>query len=190
AFLDKHQHSPFFLYYATPVPHVSLQPKNGFIQRYIKEFGEEEPYTGKRGYTPQTNPRAAYAAMISQVDDDLGQLMAKLKQLGLDDNTIILFSSDNGPTYNGGIDVKFFNSTAGLRGQKTDLYEGGIRVPFIARWPGHIKPGTVSDPRSAQYDLLPTLAQVLGVEIKHPIDGISLLPTLTGNGTQAGHDYM
>lgn len=189
-FLDANHDKPFFLYYATPVPHLSLQPKKEFLDRYVKEFGEEEPYLGNAGYAPHPSPRAAYAAMISQVDDDLGKLMAKVKELGLDENTIIMLSSDNGPTYNGGVDVKFFDGTAGLRGQKTDLYEGGIRVPMIARWPGKFAAGVVTDHRSAQYDVLPTLAEVTGVKLEHEIDGISLLPTLTGKGAQPEHEYM
>lgn len=190
SFLDRSKGSPFFLYYATPVPHVSLQPRQEFLERYIKEFGEEAPYLGSKGYTPHKYPRAAYAAMVSQMDDDLGKLMAKLKEIGEDENTIIMFSSDNGPTTAGGVDLDFFNSAAGLRGQKGEVYEGGIRVPMIARWPGHVKAGSVSSHRSAQYDVLPTLAEALNVKLGHHVDGISFLPTLLGDANQRRHDYM
>lgn len=191
-FIDDNQAKPFFLYYPTPLPHVSLQPKQEFLEPYLAEFPDDQPYLGNKGYAPHPHPRAAYAAMITMMDAELGALMDKVKELGLEENTIIMFSSDNGPTFDvGGVDTKFFNSAAGLRGRKTDLYEGGIREPMIALWPGHIKAGSVTDHASAQYDVLPTVCQLLGLPVAKPVDGISFLPTLLGKSDdQKKHEQM
>jgi arylsulfatase A-like enzyme len=190
-FISGHKDGPFFLYFATPLPHLSLQPKKEFYDRYVKEFPDDPPYYGQKGYAAVEHPRAAYAAMISMMDDQVGQVVKKVKELGLDDNTIIMFSSDNGPTFDaGGVDTEFFNSAADLRGRKTDVYEGGIREPMIARWPGHIAEGSTTDLRSAQYDVLPTIADLLHITLTKPYDGISFLPTLLGKGEQKQHDFM
>lgn len=181
SFIDNHKDGPFFLYFATPLPHVSLQPKAEFLEPYLKEIKEDGPYLGNKGYAAHPHPRAAYAAMITMMDAQLGAVMDKVKELGLDENTIIMFSSDNGPTFDvGGVDTDFFNSSGGLRGRKASVYEGGIREPMIARWPGKIKPGSTTDLLSAQYDVLPTLCEILGVTPEKPVDGISFLPTLLG----------
>ena len=130
--------------------------------------------------------------MISYMDNDIGKIMARVKKLGLDDNTIIIFTSDNGPTYNrlGGSDSDYFKSAGPFRGLKGSTYEGGIRVPMVARWPGHIKPGTESDLISAFWDFMPTFAEVIGANTPNDVDGYSLLPTLTGKGEQKKHDYL
>ena len=129
--------------------------------------------------------------MISRMDSDIGRLMAKLKELNLDDNTLVMFSSDNGPHREGGNDPDFNNSNGPLRGIKRDLYEGGIRVPLLARWPGKIKAGTITDHISAFWDFLPTCCDVAGVQSPLGIDGISFLPTLVGNTKkQKKHEYM
>jgi arylsulfatase A-like enzyme len=130
--------------------------------------------------------------MISMMDAQLGALTAKLKELGLEDNTIVIFSSDNGPsTDRGGVDGEFFNSSGGLRGRKGSLYEGGIREPMIVRWPGKVAPGSQTDFPSAQYDILPTLSEIAGVSPPEPYDGVSLLPTLLGRpADQKPHDYL
>ena len=128
--------------------------------------------------------------MITYLDDQVGIIMKKIKELGLDNNTIIMFSSDNGATFTGGMDAEFFNSTGGLRGYKMDVYEGGIRVPFIVRWPGKIKANTTTDHVSAQYDIMPTLASLTGSPISNT-DGISLMPLLTGkDDQQQKHSFL
>jgi arylsulfatase len=125
------------------------------------------------------------------MDREIGRIMALLKELGLDKNTLVIFSSDNGPTFNGGTDSDFFRSAGPLRGLKTTLYEGGIRVPMIARWPGKIEPGSESGHLSAFWDFLPTFAEILGIEPPKDIDGISLLPALLGKPEkQKKHDYL
>ena len=134
---------------------------------------------------------AAYAAMITRMDRDIGRLMDRLKTLGLDDHTLVLFGSDNGAVFAlSGTDPSFFRSTGALRGYKQDLYEGGIRTPFIARWPGRIKPGTTSDFIGAYWDVLPTLCEVAGVPAPAGIDGVSIVPTLLGQPGQTVHEYL
>lgn len=206
-FLEANRDKPFFLYFSTPLPHVSLQPKKEFLEPYLKEFADgtpgalspqagpdtDPPFLANAGptYAPHPHPRAAYAAMISMMDHDLGLLMAKVKELGLDENTIIMFSSDNGPTFDvGGVDTRFFDSAAGRRGSKASVYEGGIIEPMIARWPGQIKAGSVTELMSAQYDVLPTLCDLVDIPMEKPVDGISFLPTLLGKGQQKTHDYF
>lgn len=140
---------------------------------------DEKPYYGQAGYSPTKFPLATYAAMITYLDAQIGKIMQQVKDLGLEENTIIMFSSDNGATFNGGVDPVFFNSVAGLRGLKMDVFEGGIRVPFIASWPGHIPEGKESDLPSVQYDLMATVADLLTYELDNT-DGVSFLPTLLG----------
>lgn len=179
-FIDDHQGKPFFLYMPYTIPHVGLQAPDVNVAAYIGKFPGETPYYGQNGYNPSKYPLSTYAAMITYLDAQVGAVMKKIKDLGLDNNTIIMFSSDNGATFNGGVQAKYFNSTAGLRGLKMDLYEGGTREPFIARWPGKIKPNTVSDLISAQFDMMATFAEISGAKLNQT-DGISLLPTLLGN---------
>jgi arylsulfatase A-like enzyme len=130
-----------------------------------------------------------FAAMITRMDRDVGRLMALLKELGLDDNTLVMFSSDNGPHQEGGHDPEFFGSRGGLRGIKRDLYEGGIRVPGIARWPGKIKAARVSNQVWAFWDVLPTFAEVASAPAPAGLDGISMLPALLGK-SQKDHDHL
>jgi len=189
-FIRNNRRNPFFLYLPFPVPHVSIQVPEDSLKEYEGAF-PETPYKGEKGYLPHPAPRAGYAAMITRMDRDIGRIMALLKELGLDKNTLVIFSSDNGPTFNGGTDSAFFKSAGSLRGLKTTLYEGGIRVPMIARWPGKIEPGSESDHISAFWDFLPTFAEILGLEPPKDIDGISLLPTLLGKPEkQKKHDYL
>ncbi len=152
----------------------------------------ERPYRGEQGYLPHRTPRAAYAAMITRMDREIGRIVALLDELEIDEQTLVFFTSDNGPTFNGGTDSEFFNSAGPLRGLKTQLYEGGIRVPLIAYWPGHIDPSTVSDHVSAFWDFLPTFAELVGIEdTPVELDGISMLPTLLGEGDrQRTHEYL
>lgn len=182
-FIRQNRSRPFFLYLPYTLPHVALQAPPEAVQRYVGQF-EERPYYGQKGYCPARYPRATYAAMISYLDEQVGRVLAELAALGLDQNTLVLFSSDNGPSFAGGGDPAFFNSAGGLRGLKMDVYEGGIRVPFLARWPGRIAAGQTSDHPSAQYDLPATLAELTGLAFG-PTDGISFLPTLLGRQRDA-----
>jgi arylsulfatase A len=189
-FIKKNKKKPFFLYLPYTGPHVSLQAPDEAVKEYIGLF-DEQPYRGERGYASSYYPKSTYAAMITYMDKQVGEIMKLLKELGLDENTIVMFSSDNGATFDvGGADTNFFNSVAGLRGRKQDLYEGGIRVPFIARWPGKIKQGIVTDHISAQFDLMATLSDITGEKAWNN-DGISFLPTLLGEKQkQKKHDYL
>jgi len=187
-FMEEHREAPFFLYLPYTLPHVSLQVPDEYLAEYRDAFADT-PYYGQDGYAAHRHPRAAYAAMVSFLDRQVGRILQQIKDLGLDGNTIVLFSSDNGTTFNGGVDHPFFDSTGGLRGLKADLFEGGIRVPFIARWPGKIPPGSVSGHLSAQYDLMATMAQLLGTTVPDT-DGISFLPTLLQRGAQREHRFL
>ena len=149
-FVERHRDHPFFLYLAYPLPHLALQAPDEVVKQYVGQF-EDMPYLGDLGYLPTPHPRATYAAMITALDGYVGRVLQQLERLGLDEHTLVMFSSDNGATFTGGVDRVFFDSMGGLRGTKMDVYEGGIRVPFLARWPGRIAPGTVSDLPSAQY---------------------------------------
>ena len=187
-FVREHASKPFFLYLPYTVPHVALQVPEDSLAGYAGKF-PETPYDGSKGYQAHPTPRAAYAAMISRLDRDVGRLMALLGELMLDDNTVVFFSSDNGSIATAGVDTKFFGSAENFRGQKMDLYEGGIRTPLIARWPGRIKPGSTTEHVSAFWDVLPTLVEISGAKAAG-VDGISFLPTLLGKGEQRAHDYL
>lgn len=188
-FIRENRDDPFFLYYCTPVPHVSLQVPEDSLKEYLGEF-PETPYKGQRGYLPHIAPRAAYAAMITRMDQDIGRIVEELKKLGIHENTLIMFSSDNGPTFNGGTDSEFFESNKPFSGLKGSLQEGGIRVPMIASWPGRIAPGRTTDHISAQWDVMATIADVTGAEAPRDTDGVSFLPTLTNTGEQRKQEYL
>jgi arylsulfatase len=194
SFINENSNNPFFLYWATPIPHAAIQAPPEWVEYYVEKFGDEEPYTGDRGYFPNRYPHAAYAAMISYLDNQVGLMVKQLKELGIYDNTVIIFTSDNGPTYNGGTDSPWFNSAGEFRDEygftKGFVYEGGIRVPMIASWPGIIKAGSKSDHISAFWDVLPTLSEIAGAMIPDSLDGISFLPTLRGESTQIEHKYL
>lgn len=185
-FVRDNRERPFFLYVPSTIPHVAIQVPDDSLREYLGQF-EETPYTGNKGYLPHFTPRAAFAAMITRLDRDVGRIVAQIRELGLEENTLFVFSSDNGPldhAYQGfaGTDGRFFNSAGPLRGQKGSLYEGGFRVPTIARWKGKIPAGTTRERVSGFEDWLPTLVEVAGAKDSTPkdIDGISLLPTLLG----------
>ena len=189
AFIEKNKSKPFFLYLPYTLPHLSLQAPDEWVKKYIGQFNER-PYFGQNGYASTLYPLSTYAAMISFLDAQVGLILEKIKSLGLDENTLILFSSDNGATFNGGVNRQFFNSNGGLRGQKMDLYEGGIREPFIARWPGKINKGTTSAHPSVQFDLMATLAELVHQKT-NATDGISFLPELIGiTKDQQKHPYI
>ena len=189
-FIDKNKEKPFFLYLAYTLPHVSLQAPEEWIKKYKGQF-DEQPYYGNNGYAPTLYPKSTYAAMVSYLDAQVGIILEKIKALDLDDNTIVMFSSDNGATFKtGGFDPAYFNSMGGLRGTKGDLYEGGIRIPFIAKWPGKIAAGKTSDLISSQIDFFATIADLNGQK-KTDTDGISFLPELKGKSNdQKKHEYL
>ncbi len=189
-FVRAHKEEPFFAYYPTVIPHLALQAPQEEIDRYKGQW-PETPYNGK-SYLPHPTPRSCYAAMISFLDKQVGRLMKLLADEGLDDNTIVFFTSDNGTTHlKAQVDYEFFESVGPLRGLKGSLYEGGIRVPMIVRWPGKIAPGTVSDLPAVHYDVFATLTDLIGTNPGVQTDGISFLPTLWGDsGGQQRHDYL
>ena len=188
-FVRENKDRPFFLYLPFAIPHLSIQVPEESLEQYVGVIPEEE-YT-HRGYLEHPHPRAGYAAMITHMDKGVGDVVSLLDKLGLSDNTLVMFTSDNGPTYNrlGGSDSVFFESAGPFRGYKGSLYEGGIRVPFIAKWPGKIAPGTQSDRLGAAWDVMPTIAEATGTEPPDDIDGVSLLPTLTGH-EQSPRDFL
>jgi arylsulfatase A-like enzyme len=182
-FVRDNRDRPFFLYYPTIIPHLALQVPEDSLAEYKDAF-PEEPYVGGRGYLPHRTPRAAYAAMVTRMDRHVGQIVAAVKEIGRYDNTIFVFTSDNGPLYDkfAGTDEEFFNSAGGLRGRKGSLYEGGFREPTVIAWKGHIAAGSVSDRVTGFEDWLPTLLELVGAKEKTPagLDGISFAPTLAG----------
>jgi len=182
SFVEKNQGNPFFLYLALTIPHANNEAGSKGM-----EVPSLEPYADKDWPEPQKG----HAAMITRMDGDIGRLMAKLEELGLNENTLVMFTSDNGPHKEGGADPAFFNSSGPLQGYKRALYEGGIRVPMIARWPGRIKAGSVSNHNSAFWDFLPTCCELVGAKAPEGIDGISMAATLLGrSGGQREHDYL
>jgi len=191
-FISRNQSAPFFLYYASPIPHLPLQAPKKWVNYYQKKFGKEIPYTGK-SYYPNKTPRATYAAMISYLDEQVGELIEKLKEINQYENTLIIFTSDNGPSWVDHVDYKFFNSTGKFvnsRGtMKGSVSEGGIRVPMIASWPNKIKAGSKSNHISAFYDFFETACDVAGIDNEILTDGVSFYPEMIG-GVQAKHDYL
>jgi arylsulfatase A-like enzyme len=179
-FIEGYGGGPFFIYLAFTIPHANNEAKNK---------GMEVPDLGEFASEDWPDQEKAKAAMITRLDRDVGRLMALLKKLGIDDNTLVFFTSDNGPHREGGADPDFFDSNGPLRGIKRDLYEGGIRVPMIARWPKRIKAGAKSDQVWAHWDLLPTLAEVAGVKPPAAIDGVSMFNALRGR-RQRDHEFL
>ncbi len=191
SFIRANRNRPFFLNLTLTNPHVALQVPEDSLAEYLGAF-PETPYTGKNGYLPHRTPRAAYAAMITRLDSYIGRVLALLNELKLEDRTVVIFASDNGPTFpTGGADTVFFESAGGLRGMKRDVYEGGLRVPLIARWPGRIQAGAVSDVPCAFWDMLPTFAELGGARTPGGLDGVSLVPLLTGRrGAAPDRPYL
>jgi arylsulfatase A-like enzyme len=182
---------PFFLYLPYTLPHADVfLPHDEVYDRYVKKFNEKpiaRPAGAGHHYDPQ--PHAAFAAMVSRLDRFVGEIMNVVTENGLDENTLVIFTSDNGPHKERGGDPDFFNSNAGLRGIKRDLYEGGIRVPFIAYHKGVTKAGSVNTTPAALWDLFPTFLQLVSMPVPHNTDGISLLPAFRGK-SQWQHDYF
>ena len=192
-FVNENREAPFFIYWATPIPHAPLQAPRKWVDYYVEKFGDEQPYLGDKGYFPHRYPHAAYAAMVSYFDENVGKLVQQLKDFGIYENTLIIVSSDNGATYNGGTDSPWFNSGGPFRIEqgrgKGYTYEGGIRTPMIACWPEKIASGTTSDHISAFWDVMPTLCDVAGIQSPDDTDGISFLPALIGK-EQELHDHL
>jgi len=174
---------PFFLYLAYTIPHANNE--EGARSGNGMQVPSDAPYSGESWPPAEKNK----AAMITRLDADVGKLLDKLKELKIDKNTLIFFTSDNGPHKEGGVDPAFFHSSGPFRGIKRDLYEGGIRVPAIAHWPGKVKPGT-TDLAFAFWDFLPTAAEMAGTKSAEGIDGISMLPTLLGRSQTNHHDFL
>jgi len=196
-FLEENKDKPFFMYYPSIIPHAELFAPEDYMAKYRGKLLPEISYEGvdsgsgyKNGaYGSQPEAHAAFAAIVTYLDMQVGEIIAKLKELRIYDNTIIIFSSDNGPHKEGGADPDYFNSNGPLKGYKRDVYEGGIRVPMIAVWNGKITKGCTSDHISAFWDVMPTIAEITGMQVPVSIDGISFLPELLGK-KQPEHEYL
>ena len=197
-FIRTNKDRPFFLYVSFTLPHAELTVPGKYLNQYLNDdssskFGPEIEHPSGRHYGPQANPKAAYAAMISQMDDYVGQIMKLLEELKLDENTLVVFTSDNGTHIEGGRSredaVEFFKSSGSLRGIKRDLYEGGIRVPFIVSWKKQIPAGKTADLPFAFWDVLPTFAELTNTNPPFN-DGISFLPTLLGKTQKVRKDFL
>jgi arylsulfatase A-like enzyme len=186
--------NPFFLYWSTPIPHVSLQAPKSWVNYYVQKFGDEKPYLSEAGYLPCRYPHATYAAMISYFDDQIGKLVSKLKSEGLYENTLIIFTSDNGPTFNGGSDSVWFDSGGPFKSEygwgKCFLHEGGIRVPAVMVWKDKIQAGSLTEHLTSFQDVMPTLSELTNT-VCPTTDGISFLPTILGHpDQQKEHEFL
>lgn len=180
-FLRSHQAKPFFLFFSSTLPHANDEAKGD---------GMEVPGYGPYARDMWPNPEKGFAAMITKLDSEVGELVDELKKLGLADNTVVIFTSDNGPHREGGHDVSFFGSAGGLRGAKRELYEGGIRVPFIVAWPGHTPPGTICADPAYLGDLFPTFAELAHAAIAPHPDALSLAKVFAGQPNPVGHPFL
>ncbi|MGJ8643816.1 MAG: arylsulfatase [Luteolibacter sp.] len=197
-FIEKHKDQPFFCYVASIIPHADLAAPEEYMEKFRGKFPQGKKYKGvdkgdrlRQGpYQSQNEPRVAFAAMITLLDDQVGEIVAKTEELGIADNTLIIFTSDNGAHQEGGADPNFFDSNGIFRGHKRDLYEGGIHVPMVAYWPGKIAAGSESKQISAFWDMVPTFTELAGVDAPDDIDGISIIPSLLGKGEQIDHSYL
>lgn len=191
-FLAENKDTSFFMYYPSIIPHAELFAPEEYMAKFRGNFLPEKEFNGvdsglrfrNGSYGTQPEAHAAFAAMVTYLDDQVGEIVSTLKTLGLYDNTIIIFTSDNGPHLEGGADPDYFNSNGPFKGYKRDLYEGGIRVPMIAFWKGKIKGNSTTEHLSAFWDVLPTIAEITNAKVPDNIDGISFLPTLLGNEQQ------
>lgn len=189
-FVRQNKDRPFLLYLPVAIPHLSIQAPDSSVASYRKEIPEEQYQ--HRGYLQHPTPRAGYAGMVTHFDRDVGKVVDEIERLGLTEETLFLVTSDNGPTYDrlGGSDSVFFDSTGGLRGYKGSVYEGGIRVPLVARWRGRIPAGQVDALPAAFWDLLPTCCAAAGCAAPAGIDGVNLLSGWTGDAQRATHAYL
>jgi len=191
-FISDNKTKPFFLFLPYTLPHAEvIAPHDSLYHYYIRKFNEKPDTTKRRydGRVLEPYPHASFAAMVARLDKYVGDIMRSIEESGLAENTLIIFTSDNGPHREGGGDPDFFNSNGPFKGIKRDLYEGGIRVPFIAYWKGKIAPGTTDQP-SAFWDLYTTFLQIGEVPVINSVDGISILPTLFKNDVQKQHEYF
>ena len=191
-YLEKQKDGPFFLHLALQIPHASLRAKEEWKEKY-RPILKEKPLPEREGhphYSYEREPKTTFAAMISYMDHNVGLILKKLEDLGIADNTLVMFASDNGAMREGGHKMESFNSSGPLRGGKRDLYEGGIRVPMIAWWPGKIQPGQTTDHPSAFWDISPTVRELAGATPQEDTDGLSLVPTFLGQGEQKKHDHL
>lgn len=189
-FITENRDSSFFLYLSYSLPHLALQVPDKYFDLY-KGSLKDKPYSGFSGYLPCQYPQTTYAAMIGALDDYVGKILTCIQDAGLDSNTLIVFTSDNGATFEvGGADPSVFSSNGELRAGKGSLYEGGIRVPMIVRWPGSVKAGRVSGLIGASWDFMPTFAALTTISISPKPDGISLLPELLGLKGQKKHEFL
>ena len=190
AYIESHTGAPFFLHIAFQTPHADLNAPAKWREPFVGQFAES-PFESDRHYRSETHPKATFAGMVAHLDDAVGQVLDKLHEQGVAENTIVLLSSDNGAMSEGGWSREYFQSSGPLRGGKRDLYEGGVRVPLIAWWPETIAAGATSDHISAFWDFLPTACGLAGVDPPKSTDGLSYLPTLLGKpADQQRHDYL
>ncbi len=198
SFLEENKDAPFFMFYPSVIPHAELVAPEEYMVKYRGKFLPEKKHVNAKkkdgysvsGYNSQVESHAAFAAMVNILDDQVGEIMDKVHELGIAENTLIIFTSDNGPHKEGGADPDYFDSNGPLKGYKRDLYEGGIRVPMMAYWPSKIQPGSTSNHPSAFWDFFPTAIEIAGVKKEFAgIDGISFLPTLVGK-EQKSHPYL
>lgn len=197
SFLEKNKDTTFFMYYPSVIPHAELIAPEIYMEKFRGKLLPEKTYKGvvngeyhkNSGYNFQKEPHTAFAAMVYLLDKQVGEIRRKVEELGIADNTIIIFTSDNGPHQEGGADPDYFNSNAHLRGYKRDLFEGGLRVPMVAYWPGKINANATSNHISAFWDFLPTVCEIAEIETPQNIDGISFLKELLGK-KQKTHDYL
>ncbi|WP_339925641.1 arylsulfatase [uncultured Cyclobacterium sp.] len=212
AFIENNSDTNFFLFAPTIIPHAELFAPEEYMEKFLTKTNPEPPYQYESNLGPETHyngtddpehprykmggygsqpyPHAAFAAMVTLLDDHVGQIVSKLEELSILDNTIIIFTSDNGPHLEGGADPDFFNSNGPFQGYKRDLLEGGIHVPMILSWPAQVKKGSQSDHISAFWDILPTFSEIVGVGTAGALDGISFLPTLLGKEAQPTHSHL
>lgn len=189
-FIRSNKDRPFLAMLTYTLPHAELNLPHDSIYRMYESAFDEVPYDGRMGYHPSAKPYASFAAMVSRLDKYVGDVMATLKELGIEKNTLVIFTSDNGPHREGGANPDFFNSYGPLKGIKRDVYEGGIRVPMVAWCPGSIKENVKTDQVCAFWDIMPTLAELTGVALPAATDGISFLPTLFSKKGQKQHKYL
>ncbi len=190
-FIRENKGREFFCYLPITIPHAAMQVPDEYAAPFRKKWPQFDDKIGRYAGTTVVNPIAGFAGMMVKMDEGVGQVLDLLEELGIDENTVVMFTSDNGPHREGGHDPDFFNSNGPFSGYKRDLTDGGIRVPFLVRWPGKVAAGTESDLISAHWDFLPTACDIAGIEAPDALDGISMLPTLLGKpGEQKRHDYL
>ena len=197
-FIEQNKNQPFFCFVPHVIPHAELFAPDRYMARFRGKLLPEKSYEGtddgqnfRNGpYGSQPESHAAFAAMVTMLDDHVGQILDKLSALKIDKNTLVIFTSDNGAHREGGADPEYFDSNGPFRGLKRDLYEGGIRVPMLAHWPGRIAPNSESDHISAFWDVFPTFCEIAGISIPDGLDGISFAPTLLRSGSQRLHDHL